>query len=64
MNISQYPNADQIAALLGSQETGPVVMVNLLKFKDRADAPDAGLSRTLACERSACTARPVSKVSG
>ncbi|HTO57517.1 MAG TPA: hypothetical protein VMJ74_06965 [Pseudomonadales bacterium] len=44
MNISQYPNADQIAALLGSQETGPVVMVNLLKFKDRADAPDAGLS--------------------
>jgi uncharacterized protein (DUF1330 family) len=44
MNISQYPNADQIAALLGSQEPGPVVMVNLLKFKDRADAPDMGLS--------------------
>jgi uncharacterized protein (DUF1330 family) len=44
MNISQYPNPDQIAALLGSQEPGAVVMVNLLKFKDRADAPDAGIS--------------------
>jgi uncharacterized protein (DUF1330 family) len=44
MNISQYPNPDQIAALLGSQESGPVVMVNLLKFKDRADVPDAGMS--------------------
>jgi uncharacterized protein (DUF1330 family) len=44
MNISQYPNPEQIAALLGSQEPGPVVMVNLLKFKDRADAPDVGSS--------------------
>jgi uncharacterized protein (DUF1330 family) len=44
VNISQYPNADQIGALLASTEPGPVVMVNLLKFKDRADAPDAGIS--------------------
>ena len=39
MNISQYPKPEQIAALIASTETGPVVMVNLLKFKDRADAP-------------------------
>jgi uncharacterized protein (DUF1330 family) len=44
MNISQYPKPEQIAALAGSSETGPVVMVNLLKFKDRADAPDTGMS--------------------
>ncbi len=44
MKISQYPNPEQIAELLASAETGPVVMVNLLKFKDRADAPDAGMS--------------------
>ena len=44
MNISQYPKPEQIAALIGSAETGPVVMVNLLKFKDRADAPDTGMS--------------------
>jgi uncharacterized protein (DUF1330 family) len=44
MNISQYPQPEQIAALIGSAETGPVVMVNLLKFKDRADAPDTGMT--------------------
>jgi uncharacterized protein (DUF1330 family) len=44
MNISVYPKPEQIAALLASTETGPVVMVNLLKFKDRADAPDTGMS--------------------
>ena len=44
MNISQYPKPEQIAELLASTETGPVVMVNLLKFKARADAPDVGMS--------------------
>jgi uncharacterized protein (DUF1330 family) len=44
MNISQYPKPDQIAALVTSTETGPVVMVNLLKFKARADAPHVGIT--------------------
>ena len=44
MNISQYPKPEQIAALVTSSETGPVVMVNLLKFKARADAPHVGIS--------------------
>lgn len=37
-----YPAKAQIEALLASSEEGPVVMVNLLKFKPRADAPDEG----------------------
>ena len=44
MNISQYPKPEQIAALVTSTEPGPVVMVNLLKFKSRADAPHVGIS--------------------
>jgi uncharacterized protein (DUF1330 family) len=39
-----YPAAEQIQALLASTEEGPVVMVNLLKFKPRADAPCEGMS--------------------
>ena len=44
MKISQYPNPERLAALTQSQEPGPVVMLNLLKFKAEADAPDAGIS--------------------
>lgn len=33
-----YPSSEQIQALLASTEDGPVVMVNLLKFKPVADA--------------------------
>jgi hypothetical protein len=39
-----YPTAEQIQRLLGGPPDRPVVMVNLLRFKARADAPDAGLS--------------------
>jgi hypothetical protein len=52
MKISLYPEPDQIAALLNNDPGGPVVMVNLLKFKAAARA------------KSACIARPVSTVSG
>lgn len=44
MNISQYPTAERIMGLMENQDPTPVVMVNLLKFKDRADAPDEGLT--------------------
>jgi len=37
MKIAVLPEGPQIEALLKSEETGPVVMLNLLKFKDRAD---------------------------
>ena len=39
-----YPTAEQIKSLLAGPQDSPVVMVNLLTFKPRADAPDAGLS--------------------
>jgi uncharacterized protein (DUF1330 family) len=35
-----YPRPDQIQALLGSDLEGPVSMLNLLKFKERAEYED------------------------
>ena len=42
--IAQYPTPDQLHALLAGPPDVPVVMVNLLRFKPRADAPDADLT--------------------
>jgi len=39
-----YPTSEQIQALLAGPADGPVVMLNLLRFKPRADAPDEGLT--------------------
>ena len=38
------PEPEQIEELLKGAAEGPVVMVNLLRFKDEADPPDEGLS--------------------
>lgn len=35
------PTAEQLRALVGSSDTTPIVMLNLLRFKDRADGIDA-----------------------
>ena len=42
MNVvnAVFPGAGQIAAFFGGAEDGPFVMINLLKFKERADYPD------------------------
>jgi uncharacterized protein (DUF1330 family) len=37
---SIVPNAEQIQALLDDPDQGPVVMLNLLKFKERADGEE------------------------
>jgi uncharacterized protein (DUF1330 family) len=42
--LAVYPTKAQLEALLASPETGPVVMLNLLRFKERATAPDEGVS--------------------
>jgi len=42
--IAVYPTKAQLDALLAAPESGPVVMLNLLRFKERASEPDAGLS--------------------
>ena len=35
-----FPPPEQAAAFFGGAEDGPFVMINLLKFKERADYPD------------------------
>jgi uncharacterized protein (DUF1330 family) len=42
--IAVYPKREQIEALLASPEQGPVVMLNLLRFKEGASPPDEGLT--------------------
>ena len=42
--IALHPTRQQLEALTESSETGPVVMLNLLRFKERATAPDEGVS--------------------
>lgn len=42
--IALYPTPDQIQALIAAPDDGPVVMVNLLRFKPTADAPNEKLS--------------------
>jgi uncharacterized protein (DUF1330 family) len=38
--MSITPNADQFRELVSSPDEGPVVMLNLLKYKERSDAGD------------------------
>ncbi len=42
--VALYPKAEQIQAMLTGPMDQPVVMVNLLRFKPTADAPDEGVS--------------------
>ena len=44
MKIAQTPQPEQIQELLKGPEDVPVVMVNLLSFKDRADGGNEGMS--------------------
>jgi uncharacterized protein (DUF1330 family) len=49
--IAVYPKPEQIQALLTGSQERPVVMLNLLRFKERATAPDEGLTGQEAYER-------------
>ena len=42
--IALYPTFEQIQALLSGPADEPVVMVNLLRFKESADVPEGGVS--------------------
>ena len=44
MQIAQGPEPDQIQELMKGPADTPVVMVNLLKFKGRADGANEGMS--------------------
>jgi uncharacterized protein (DUF1330 family) len=41
---SLEPTAEQLQQLAESTDPGPIVMLNLLRFKEHADGVDAGLS--------------------
>ncbi len=44
MTVSIEPTESQFEQLAGSSDGGPVVMLNLLRFKEQADGIDAGVS--------------------
>ena len=44
MSIAVYPKPEQLEDLLKGPADSPVVMLNLLRFKEGATAPDEGLS--------------------
>ena len=44
MKIAQYPEPRQIEELMKGPDDSPVVMVNLLSFKERADGANAGVA--------------------
>ena len=44
MKIAQLPEPTQIQKLMEGPEDSPVVMVNLLSFKKKADGSNAGMS--------------------
>jgi len=52
-----YPTPEQIQRLLTGPAGQPVVMVNLLRFKARADAPDEGVTGEEAYRRYAAPMR-------
>jgi uncharacterized protein (DUF1330 family) len=54
-----YPAPEQMQDLLTGPADRPVVMVNLLRFKPRADAPDEGLSGEEAYRRYADAMRTI-----
>ena len=57
--LALYPQKEQLEALLKSAEAGPVVMLNLLRFKPRATAPDEGLSGQEAYQHYAAAMRKI-----
>ncbi len=42
--MSIYPTPDQVQKLIAGPQDGPVVMINLLRFKSQADGPGKGMS--------------------
>jgi uncharacterized protein (DUF1330 family) len=55
--IALYPEKEQIERLLAGPADRPVVMLNLLRFKERASAPDEGASGREAYQRYAAEMR-------
>ncbi len=59
-----YPKPEQLKALLEGPPGTPIVMVNLLRFKERADAPDEGVSGVEAYNRYGSAMRKIVEANG
>jgi uncharacterized protein (DUF1330 family) len=57
-----YPKADQAMAFFGAPEDGPFVMVNLLKFKPKAEYPDGSNAHMTGAEAYDIYGEEVSKL--
>jgi uncharacterized protein (DUF1330 family) len=55
--LAVYPRKEQLEALLAGPQDGPIVMLNLLRFKERASTPDEGISGEDAYQRYAAPMR-------
>jgi uncharacterized protein (DUF1330 family) len=64
MKIAMGPEPDQIQALMNGPADTPVVMVNLLRFKQQADAPGEKISGQEAYGRYAARMREIVETSG
>jgi uncharacterized protein (DUF1330 family) len=53
-----HPTAEQLQTLTASEDSGPLVMLNLLRFKPRADGIDDGVSGAEAYARYSIAAEP------
>lgn len=58
------PTAEQLALLTASTDAGPIVMVNLLSFKEEADGIDAGVSGAEAYGRYGAAVAPLLEKAG
>jgi uncharacterized protein (DUF1330 family) len=59
-----HPTAEQLRALSASQDGGPLVMLNLLRFKPHADGVDEGLTGAEAYARYSVGAEPFLRAVG
>jgi uncharacterized protein (DUF1330 family) len=56
--MATLPTPEQFQAMATSADTGPFVMLNLLRFKDRADGIDEGMSGAEAYARYSIETEP------
>ena len=56
-----HPTSDQLQQLSESQDSGPVVMLNLLRFKPQADGIDEGVTGAEAYARYSAATEPYLK---
>jgi uncharacterized protein (DUF1330 family) len=62
--MSIHPNSEQLRGLVESSDSGPIVMLNLLRFKPDADGIDQGASGAEAYARYSVAAEPFLRAVG